>query len=154
MGGPAMSGRGGALRLLAELVLREDGVGEARRWRHYTAAEIAAGALGSGGGGELGTVTEMITAVLNGHSEDIPDQLIDPLAAFFRVDEDDLTRGDLQASETAILERLVRDLGAGNVLFCRDHLDRHLANQFLRAVLNAVRRPCTGSCDCGRELPP
>jgi hypothetical protein len=149
-----MSSRGRALRLLAELVMRADGHGDARRWRRYTAAEIAAGVQANGGSGtdDLGELTQTIAAVLDGRSEDVPDDLVEPLAAFFRAPVVDLTREDPQVTETAVLERLVRELGAGGVLFCRDHLDRQLANRLLRAVLDALRQP--SKTGCSREQPP
>lgn len=135
-----MSTRGGdRVRLLVDLVQREDGVGAARRWRRYTAAEIAAGVRAQGVPGDLDALTGVITALLDGTSDEIPDQLLEPLAAFFRAPVTDLT-DEPQVVETAILERLVVELGADGVLFCRDHLARETANKLLRAVLDALRR--------------
>lgn len=146
-----MTSRGGeGLRLLVDLVLREDGVGASRRWRRYTAAEIAAG-VHAQVAGDLDALTGVIAALLDGASDEIPDQLLKPLAAFFRSPVTDLTDDELQVVETSILERLVVELGAGGVLFCRDHLSRETANRLLRAVLDAVR------CDArttGGEQPP
>lgn len=134
------------MRLLVDLVLREDGHGGSRRWRRYAPAEIAAALCAQGVDRDLDDLTAVIAEVLGGTREEIPGHLLEPLAAFFRSPVGDLTGDDPQIVETAILERLLVELGAGGVLFCRDLLDRARANMLLRTVLNALRNAsCTGS---------
>lgn len=134
-----MSGyRGDGLRLLVELVLREEGSGDSRRWRRYTIDEIAAGVRAQGVSDEHDALAEDISVILDRTRDEVPDRLLAPLAAFFRAPVTDLT-AEPQAAETAILERQLVELGADGVLFCRDHLDRRLANRLLRTVLDVLR---------------
>lgn len=126
--------RGGPnLRLLVELTPHHAPDGD----RRFTAREIAVGVHDQRSERGLDDIAVVIEALLTGSSEVIPDDLVAPLAAFFAAPVADLTDDPLLA-ETAILERLVVERGAAGVLFCREHLDRSLANRLLRAVLGAL----------------
>lgn len=132
-GGHAGTAGGANLRLLVELVLRQTANGA----RPYTARELAA-EVGSASGMAVGDVITVLEAVLTGAGDVIPNELVAPLAALFDVPTTDLT-ADPAVAETAILGRLLAQRGAAGVLFCRDHLDRPVANRLLRAVLGAIR---------------
>lgn len=133
-----MAANAAGLQLLVELTMRRVGIGAAARWRHSTPVEIAAGLRAQGVDDDLDGLVTTIASLLNGERHEIPDHLVAPLAAFFGAPVSDLT-GASDVAETAILERQLVELGAGAVLFCRQHLTRPLANRLLRTVLDVLR---------------
>lgn len=137
-----MTGRAESLRLLVELTLREDDDAGSSRWRRHTAAEIAAGLRANGVDRQPDDLVRTLTALLDGTAEEIPDELVAPLAVFFGASTSDLT-GEPEVVETGILERQLVGMGASRVLFCRDNLARPVANRLLRTVLDVLRRPAT-----------
>lgn len=67
------------LRLLVELAMRRDGYGSSMRWRRYTPAEIAAGVRSQGVEDDLDELVSVMSGLLGGERDEIPDHLVAPL---------------------------------------------------------------------------
>jgi transcriptional regulator with XRE-family HTH domain len=134
---------GSRLRRLLRLlqVPEEAGEGHGPRWRRYTGTEIATALVTERPDlGEVTDVREALGVILAGRSEDADDELLQALSTFFDVPPeyflDDQTADGIEAE---LLDTLLREMGAGPVMFCRTYLTPAAANDALLVVLDVLR---------------